>query len=412
MSRNFILIDHSIEDSTGHYLEYAKRVIRAAKSLNYRTVLGVNSRADEVICPDADVIDKAFSRSFWENSAISRSALVANYFRKNSKIVGNPDFARIYAEELQSYFARVGAKAGDVVFVPTLGGIELIGIALYSATKNAISLDWHLLFRRDLPTPAGIFISKEHINYFRTIESFSEFNTCFTKGQVAFYTDTAELTERYSRGVKKVFVTLPIPIDEALSVKNKTNGAPLIVSYLGDAREEKGFHLLPKLIAAIRAHGFTEADVQFRVQANLPLIGNSARAADAKKQLVNIQGDGVQVLYGPFSSDVYYQLIATSDVILIPYSKKSYQARSSGIFAEALASGVPTLYPRGTWMARTTTLCGLEYENISHLHTALIRILCNYPKYEEQSIAYNTEWRQQHSARNLLKKILKNSQQL
>lgn len=410
MSQSFILIDHSIEDATGHYLEYAKRVLRAAKLLGYRTVLGVNSQAEEVTCPGADVIDKAFSRSFWENQAINRLSLVVNYVLKNKNIAGNPDFSKKYAEELQVFFIRVGAKPGDIVFVPTLGGIELIGIALYSATKNAMSLDWHLLFRRDLYTLGSNYASKARIDHFRTVKCFSEFNDRFAKGQVSFYTDTEELTEQYTRGVKKGFKTLPIPIDEALSIKNRSNGGPLIVSYLGDAREEKGIHLLPNLIDAIRSHGFGENDVQFRVQTNLPLVTASSRTIRAKKSLENLHGKGLQVLDGPFRSDAYHQLISSSDIILIPYCKKNYQARSSGIFAEALAAGVPTIYPRGTWMAKTKTLCGsVEYENASGLHTALLKILCNYQKHEDKSIAFARQWRQQHSAYNLLMKISNNT---
>jgi hypothetical protein len=411
MNRNFILIDHSIEDSTGHYLEYANRVLGAAKLFGYRTVLGVNSQAAEVNCPDADVIDKAFSRSFWENQAISRASLVINYLWKRRKISENQDFIKKYAEELQVFFIRVGAKKGDIVFVPTLGGIELIAIALYSATKDAVSLNWHLLFRRDLCTIGDNFISKARVNHFRTVKCFSEFNEHFTKGRVAFYTDTEELTAQYSRSVNKNFITLPIPIDDALGIKNRKNCRPLIVSYLGDAREEKGFHFLPMLIAAIRSHGLSEDDVQFRVQANLPLVAASARVIRAKSLLIKMHGKGLKILNGPFIRDSYHQLISSSDIILIPYCKKNYQARSSGIFAEALAAGVPTIYPRGTWMEKTETSCGsVGYEDISGMHTALLSILCNFPKHEEKSIAFSTQWRRHHSANNLVSKILRNTQ--
>jgi glycosyltransferase involved in cell wall biosynthesis len=411
MNRNFILVDHSIEDSTGHYLEYAKRVLRAAKSLGFKTILGVNANAETVICSDADLIDKAFSRTFWENQTIPRTALVGNYFRKHSGITGDPYFSRSCAKELKRFFSRVGAKAGDIVFVPTLGGIELIGIALYSATKSSIAMDWHLLFRRDLPMPDSIFISKARINHFRTSAGFSEFDKRFSKGQVAFYTDTEDLTERYSRAVNMAFTTLPIPIDDALAVKNKNNGTPLIVSYLGDAREEKGIHLLPELITAVRTQGFSETDVQFRVQTNLPLTATSARTVRTKNLLTGLQGKGLQIIEGPFSSEVYHQLISSSDVILIPYCPKSYEARSSGIFTEALAAGVPTVYPLGTWMAKAKTLCGsVEYDEISGIKTALLTILANYPKHEEKSIAFSAQWRQQHSAHNLLSQILKDSE--
>ncbi len=413
MNRNFILIDHSIEESTGHYLEYARRVLGAAKSLGYRTILGINVRGEEVSCPAADVIDKAFSRTFWENQEISRLSLVVNYLRKSKKIAGNQDFFKKYAEELRIFFIRVGAKTGDVVFVPTLGGIELIGIALYSATKSAISLDWHLLFRRDLCTQGSYLTSKARVNHFRTLKCFSEFNEHFTKGQVAFYTDTDELTSRYSRGVNKLFTTLPIPISLSLTIKKRSSGSPLIVSYLGDVREEKGIHLLPKLIANIRSKGFDEQDVQFRVQTNLPLTAVSSRAIRAKNQLTKLDGKGLQLLNGPFSSEAYNQLVSSSDIILIPYCKDSYQARSSGIFAEALAAGVPTIYPRGTWMAKTNTSCGsVEYESVTGIQAALIQILCDYPRHEEKSIHFSTQWRQQHSAHNLVCKILANKQKL
>jgi hypothetical protein len=39
----FLLIDHSILDTTGHHYEYAVRVLQAAESAGYQPVLAVNT---------------------------------------------------------------------------------------------------------------------------------------------------------------------------------------------------------------------------------------------------------------------------------------------------------------------------------------------------------------------------------
>ncbi|MHB8727679.1 MAG: glycosyltransferase family protein [Sulfuricaulis sp.] len=405
--KKFILIDQSIKDSGGHYLEYAKRVLRAAKSFGFKTVLGVNRNAEEVVCPDADIIDRAFTRTFWENQAIGRLALAVRYLQKSSMIAGEPRFSRAYAMELQSFFLRIGAGVGDLVFVPTLGGVELIGIALYSVLKNAASLEWHLLFRRDLPKTKGISNGISHINLARTSKSLLEFDKRFEKGSVTFYSDTEELAAQYNQLDAFHFLTLPIPIDDSLSVRKRTGQLPLTVSYLGDAREEKGFHLLPKLIKDLRTAGLGEDRVRFRIQANLPRAGTTARVRNAKDNLTRRQGPGLELLEGPFDSNKYHELITSSDIILVPYCAKSYRARSSGIFAEALAAGVPTIYPRGTWMELCHQDSGsVGFNKARDMASAVIDLVSHYPEYESHSQNFSHVWRQIHSARRLIDSLI------
>jgi len=403
MKRRFILLDHSIEDSTGHYLEYAKRVLRAAKQQSFQTILAVNKGAGEIVCQEADIIDRAFTRTFWENQAQTFSKLVLGLFRKGNLFAGNPSFSHQYAKELRAFFLRVGTTVDDLVFVPTLGGTELMGIAFYSGFEDAQDLKWRLLFRRDLPAPGSLVDARAHLNLFRIRAVFAEASKRFKKGNLSFYTDTEELSIRYNKLGLGNFITLPIPIDETLCTKKKKLTLPLVVSYLGDAREEKGFHLLPDLISSLRSAGFDEKRVRFRVQANLPLSGSTLRAVRAKAKLADYQQAGVEMLEGPFNSDTYHQLILTSDVILIPYCPRSYAARSSGIFAEALAAGVPTIYPRGSWMAKSQVGSGsLEFKRTADISSVLARILSNYTEFESQSIAYSQEWRNKQSARNLV----------
>lgn len=408
MTRRFILLDQSIEDSTGHYLEYAKRVLRAAKLEGFETVLAVNKQADDIVCQEADIIDKAFTHTFCENQVLSYKKLALGLLKKNNPLVANPEFSQHYAQELQAFFLRIKATNDDIVFVPTLGSTELMGITLYACAEGALALNWHLLFRHDLPAPTSLADIRAHLGLARVNTAFAEANKRVKKGTLSFYTDTEELTSRYSKLGFVSFTTLPIPIDETLGTKKKQQTRPLVITYLGDAREEKGFHLLPGLISSLRSAGFDEKRVRFCIQANLPRSGNTSRVLRAKEQLTDYPKTEVELLEGPFDSDAYNRLILLSEIILIPYCPKSYAVRSSGIFSEALAAGVPTLYPEDTWMANTQKECGsLGFKKFTDMSTVLIQMLSSYTEYETKSIAYSHEWRNKHSARKLVRTLAK-----
>lgn len=411
MKRRFLLLDHSIEDPTGHYLEYAIRVLRAAKLAGFETILGVNKRAGEIVCPEADAIDKAFSRTFWENQAPNYGKLTFGLFRNDCPIAGDSNFSFQYANELRAFFLRAGATADDLVFVPTLGGTELVGIALYSGFEDAQDIKWHLLFRRDLPTPRSLVDARVHLSLRRVRADFAEAGKRFKKGNIFFYTDTEELTARYNKLGFGTFTTLPIPIDKTLNIKKQKHQppSPFVVSYLGDAREEKGFYLLPEVISTLRSAGFGEQRVRFRIQANLPLCGGTSSAVRAKAELTGYRHAGVEIIEGPFDSDTYHQLISTSDVILVPYCSRSYAARSSGIFAEALAAGVPTVYPEGSWMAKCQTNSGsVGFSEIAEISSALACIVSNYQDHEAKSLTFSSGWCDKHSASGLINRLQKN----
>jgi hypothetical protein len=51
------------------------------------------------------------------------------------------------------------------------------------------------------------------------------------------------------------------------------------------------------------------------------------------------------------STEDYRALVFSSDIILLPYDRDNYYARSSGILVESLVAGIPVIVPAGTWMA-------------------------------------------------------------
>ncbi len=407
MKPQFILIDPSIEGSGGHYQEYATRVLRAAKEQGFRTVLAGNRRMGELTNSNIDVLDRSFTNTYWENERQPYATQMEGIVRRSVELIGSRRGIKQFASECRAMLQRVNANERDLVFIPTVGGVELLAIALYSRLRQSIKLDWHMLFRRDLPLNASRANAKAQLRITRTKLAFREFKKRFRKGTVQFYTDTNILTARYNQLGVFSFSTLPIPIDESLGMKKRYK-FPLNVSFLGDAREEKGFYVLPRIVEAVRKAGFGEDSVKFYIQVNMPASGVSKRTLRAQNMLFKQQGKGLEVLVGPFDSDLYYGLILNSDIMLLPYIAKSYQARSSGIFTEALAAGIPTLYPKKSWMGDSgvSDSGSLGFESIDDIPQALISLLSNYPKRQLRSEQYSGLWRSMHSASRLVENLL------
>lgn len=404
-SRQFVLIDHSIEDASGHHLEYARRVLGAAKSQGMRTVLAVNQRAQRLECPEADALFNPFSRTCWEMQAQPVPRTLAGFVLGRAAMTANPHKVARFVTELASLVSAAKVTETDTVFVPTLGGAEALAISAYSSDRAARPLRWHLLFRRDVAPSASLANPRAAVARWRIQSALSQAAQRFGVGVRYLYTDTEELTERHDQLGAGSFQTLPIPIDDRLGQKCPHDGRrPLVVSYVGDLRDEKGIDLLPGIMASIRRAGHGPAKVRFRIQGNLPVAGVTARTRRTRAALeAAAQGEGVELVRGPLSSDEYMDLMLHSDVLLIPYSPIHYAARSSGIFVEAVAAGIPTVHPRNSWMGRNAAdRLGFGYSKPSEIAAGLEDMIVHYSRYEAASRAHAPSWRERHSAARLV----------
>jgi hypothetical protein len=146
------------------------------------------------------------------------------------------------------------------------------------------------------------------------------------------------------------------------------------VTYLGDARKEKGYQHLPSVIEALWNDYVKTGRVQFSIQSNYNTPSGEAETVVARAQLEALDPAAVEIVHGPLASDDYLHLLLSAHVVLAPYDRDSYYARSSGILAEALSAGIPVIVPAGTWMARQFADEVYEYRKSLHLnarHSAL-----------------------------------------
>ncbi len=121
----------------------------------------------------------------------------------------------------------------------------------------------------------------------------------------------------------------------------------------------------------------------------------------------------MQIIEGPLTSEQYRQLILKSDVILLPYDAREYQARSSGIFIEALVAGVPCIAPQGTWMQDVMQGCDhLLFQKYSEIPRIVYWVISNLRKVQSVYLLASRQYRGYFSGCQLVNIISSHSRGL
>jgi glycosyltransferase involved in cell wall biosynthesis len=261
---------------------------------------------------------------------------------------------RQFGKDTWCLFRQVRLENGDIVFIPTLSHVEMLGLLRYlKKDPGSTQATWHLLFRRNLYSGREPDYAAQDEALRPIRNAFFQFLENLPTHKVYFYTDTEELTAQYNRllGVKR-FRTLPIPHTYPPLECLQSDRRPLRVIYVGDARAEKGYHHLPRIVQDLWADYVETGKVIFVFQSNYNTPEGEPEAIVARSQLECYPKDKVILVKEPLSSEEYWKLLSSGDINLLLYDRDNYYARSSGIFIESLALGVPVIVPAGTWMAR------------------------------------------------------------
>ncbi len=299
-----------------------------------------------------------FARVFGVLGAIPAS-VVALGSQLRSRL-GAPEFMGMSARKVKQFrkdtlrmMAVIGARPGDCFFVPTLNEAEMLGL-VDAIVRGPDGASWHLLFRRNLYTGRDWQYAEqdEALRPYRNV--FRRFLAAVPPGRTHFYTDTEPLTVQYNRLRVAIFKTLPIPV--ATSFRRTTaallgeDGPTLL--YAGDARTEKGYHFLPRLVEDLRAKPSC-ANARFVFQSNFNVPGGEPKPAVAKAELAALQGAWLRLVDQPLTSASYCELFHQADAVLVLYDPDNYYARSSGVHVEALVAGMPVVIPAASWMWST-----------------------------------------------------------
>jgi len=364
----FILIDNSISDTAGHHYQYAEYCLKAAKELGYEPMLATNKKNKETENLPWKVYP-VYTGTFWSHEEYNTLLLsIYNRFEKSKYKVALSGMLRVmgpslakklldknkiseFAKNTQDLFSKVSLSEGDIVFLPTSGLVEMFGASGCAEKNQSLQkATWHFLFRRNLynGTPENYSFMYIKLRLLKLA-----FDSFLKKAKIhaMFYTDSDQLTDQYDRMKSAKFHTLPLP-HTIPKFPSKQKKDKLQITYLGDARTEKGYQYLPQVVQDLWADYINTDKISFLVQSNYNIPEGEPAPVVARAQLEHFPDDKVKLILESPTVEQYQKILQESDLILLPYDRTNYYARSSGILVEALCHGIPILVPSGTWLSR------------------------------------------------------------
>ena len=217
-------------------------------------------------------------------------------------------------------------------------------------------------------------------------------------------TDTEEMARQFSliAGVPVELVPLPLSFDAVSPTSH--NGSPLRVAYLGHASPLKGFHILPEVITRIVA---SKDPVHFLVQC----YGDGQLCADLESACSRVPAESLSLIRGAVEADRYRELLASSDIILLPYAREFYGWASSGIFAEAMSGAKVVITTEGTWPAAQLARFGgggITVKNVNGeaIAEAIRRAARGFSELKRRATKAVSAWKSYHSASALVDRLL------
>lgn len=314
----------------------------------------------------------------------------------------------VFYLDLSKLLALTGAKGGDYVFLPTAHGRELMAITelLNTGIKGInFGLEFRYSFEYDasLNSKANEYL-KDHCYYF------TETKKNGLRPEIKLFADTNELLMEHQNFSGLSFELLPIPIRKKNISKikqSKKKNTPINLMFIGDPREEKGFHWLPYLVDYLAKEYFETGKVVLHVQASIEKP-YEPRCSSVLRILKSYPENWIKLhaLTEPLISEDYYILLNQANIMLCPYDNKKYKYRSSGTLAEAIAAGIPTLVPSKTWLASEQPEgLNISFDDLESFLTKSKNLIDNLEHYQAIATLSKEKYLVKHNAKKLIEKI-------
>jgi hypothetical protein len=314
----------------------------------------------------------------------------------------------VFYLDLSKLLAVTRAKGGDFVFLPTAHGRELLAITDLLKEGNK-GINFGLEFRYSLE-PNATPIRNENSYLEDHLFYFKELKKTGLPSEIKLFTDTIELAKEYQSYSNLPFQVLPIPLRQKYIYDrpqlSKINTQISLV-FLGDAREEKGFHWLPYLVENLAKEYFETEIITLHVQVSMGMLPEP-RCQSALRILKSYPSKWIK-FYGlneALTSDNYYALLNRASILLCPYNNKIFANRSAGTLADAIAAGIPTIVPSKTWLASEQPEgTGLNFDDLESFLTKSKFLIDNFNCYQKKAIESKQEYSLKHNTKELIKLV-------
>ena len=396
---HIFILQHGLCDTNSHYLGEAQGWRRAIQQRGLTFELFIHRDAT------AEIIAQSGGAPTFPYKPL----MEIRHDPVSDELHGNLLFAEAFRRACAVLTDKV--KADDLVIIPHATAREIYGVSGWLRTLSAE--------RR--PKTAFVFINpnlnwapKEDGSGVSGDFSFIRFaanqmSEVAPKERVIYCADNDRLATTMSDAMNQVCRHSPMTMDyeTANTEQSSAPGTPPFphahIAVLGDTRLEKGSTIIVEIIQR-----YCEARPDQPVFLQVQNLEEAKRVGEALRDCGN---NGVQLYAGRLSATAYHQRLETVDILLLPYQQDRYVMRSSGIFAEAVAYGLVTVAPAGTWMADQLAAgwgAGETYSepSVEAIASALVQASDNCATLKEAATGRREEWRRRQSTLALLDHIL------
>lgn len=354
----FCIIDPSLKDFVGHHFSYDEAVARGATAAGYRAVTLAHSEVSDAIAGTTEVL-RCFRRDMWGSHPLSNHVPVR--FRTAFDVtMTNRDFLA----DLRTGLKRVPLPAGSILFAHMIFRNQLNALADFVADEPVGGPRQVILLLRYQP---AFYDNPISARAFRKLE-----RAAAAGHRVRLASDSVRLAAELGALTSLPFEVMPIPhtAEEHMVSAPRAAGTPLKFVSLGNARDEKGFVEILSAIRLLRDSGELDG-LEFQLQANdaAPDVQAAidAFAAECPPQ--------VTLLPRALSPEEYNAMLLGSDVVLVPYWREIYRARTSGVFLESVAAGKIVVATSDTWMSDELAQYGAGVLVDDHQPTAIVEAI-------------------------------------
>jgi len=184
------------------------------------------------------------------------------------------------------------------------------------------------------------------------------------------------------------------------------SGNIFYISYLGDARKEKGFIEFVNFIFYSKRNKLNNS---FILQCNSPRWGYEPEVENVAKNIKKENLEGVILIDQNLTSEEYKKNLIDSSVVFLLYDPKRYAYYISGILLEAFSYGKPVVVRKGSWLEWQVSRYGggviVEDARPETIRSAVEKIKLDYEKYSRGAFEAGKELYKKHNGVELAKLI-------
>jgi hypothetical protein len=384
----FVVADPSLYDEQGHHLYLARQITHAARLLGLDVVWLTHRH----FVPEP--ADEVKARAVFSVTMYDRFHPVRKH-----ELPEHPD--RTLLNELVTAIADLDVD--DHVFFPTVFGDLFDALALY--TSDA---DWQRGPCIHACTPFGpdVMPGKQPGTFFS--ENLKRFRTASAiDRKLFFWAEIPQLAEhytlRYGFNVRPLLLPPPRQFSADLHADDSD---VLTATYLGAAREEKGFLLLPELVRHAEGLGLP-GKLRFVIHCKPKLVGSNQSIEDAIRTLASYPDDYVQLVDMHLEEESYLDLLLACDVAIQLYDKKVYRLKGSMVSVEAICADKCLLTHKETFCASLITQGGgAAVDTVEEAAAALAHMAENKSDYRRRAQLQGRAYRSENSLEKYVARII------